>query len=381
MADRNKLLSTGRKTPIYSVSWFHGPFNPIPTNIETGLTVQQIIDRVAPYNEPVITDRKDRLPYFAPCVLRTAELVGKTREKALAAGKPTVGVMRSSAHVTESAWFAFDLDDLTAEQYARVIDNLERAGVLYVAYSTFSHGVQPDLFRVRVLLFMDRAVTPNEWRQCWSVMNNTLLCGLADPQTGKVSQQAGVWAAHPERIKCAFRSYKDGALLSADALLALVPSKAETPHRVLRPVPDGKQVQRYADALGMLDASSYSPWLLGLGGLKGAVVENELTDDEAAALWFQFSDSGGVEAQTHNTDSRYNPEHLWVHWSPTVAPAPALIGRLFGAARNTAIERCKGDHKAHGSLTDEGLNAARYLARYHPRAFTELQQTISGRAA
>lgn len=238
-----------------------------------------------------------------------------------------------------------------------------------------------DKFRVRVVLFMDRAGTPNEWRQCWSVVNNTLLCGLADPQTGKLAQQAGVWAVHPERIGRAFRSYKDGALLSADALLALAPEKPEPRPRAVRPIPNGMQVQRYAEALGMLDAGSYTPWMIGLGGLKGAVVENELTDDEAAALWFQFSDSAGVDAQSHNADRRYNPEHLWVHWSPTVAPAPALVGRLFGAARNAAIERCKADHKAHGSLTDEGLTAARYLARYHPRAFAEIQQTLSGRAA
>lgn len=381
MTDLTKLLSTARKAPIYAMSWFRGPFDPIPTNIEKGLTVQQIIDRVAPYNEPVITDRKDRLPYFVPCVLQSAELVGKTREKALAAGRPTVGVMRSSAHVTESAWFAFDLDGLTAEQRAQVLDNLERAGVLYVAYSTFSHGVRADEFRMRCLVFMDRAVLPTDWRQCWNVVNSMLLCGLADPQTGKLSQQAGVWAVHPDRIGRAFRSYKDGALLSADALLALAPEKPEPRPRTVRLIPSGGQVQRYTDALGMLDASSYSPWLLGLGGLKGAVIENELTDDEAAALWFHFSDSGGVEAQAHNEDGRYKPETLWINWNPTVAPAPALVGRLFGAARNAAIERYKADLKAHGSLTDEGLTAARYLSRYHPRAFAELQQNLSGRAA
>lgn len=142
MADLTKLLSTARKAPIYGMSWFRGPFDPIPTNIETGLTPRQIIDRVAPIGEPTITDRKDRLPYFVPCALQSADLVGKTREKAIATGKPTIGVMRSSSHVTESAWFAFDLDDLTAEEYARVLDTLERAGLLYVAYSTFSHGAQ-----------------------------------------------------------------------------------------------------------------------------------------------------------------------------------------------------------------------------------------------
>ncbi len=142
MIDPRNLRSLARKAPIYSMSWFRGPFAPVPTNIEAGLLPSQIIDRVAPIGEPTITDRKDRLPYFVPCALQPAELVGKTREKAVAAGEPTAGVMRSSAHVTDSAWFAFDLDDLTAEQYARVIDNLERAGLLYIAYSTFSHGAQ-----------------------------------------------------------------------------------------------------------------------------------------------------------------------------------------------------------------------------------------------
>ncbi len=233
-----------------------------------------------------------------------------------------------------------------------------------------------DNFRVRVVLWLDRPVTPSAWRDLWLAVNRELLCGLADPQTGKPAQQAGVWAVHPERMGCAFRSHRDGALLSVDALLALVPEKPEPRPRSVRPVAAGDQVSRYAEALGMLDAKAYTPWMLALGGLKGGVIVGELTDNDGAALWFAFSDSGGIEAQAMNADGRYNPESLWINWTPTVAPAPALVGRLFGAARNAALQRCKAEHEAGGCLTDEGLKAARYLAKYHRRTFDELTSEV-----
>lgn len=370
------LKSTvGADATIHSISWLRGPFDPIPTNIEQGLTHRQIIDRIAPAGEPVITDRKDRLNYFVPCALQSAELVGKTRDKSIAAGQKTIGVMRSSGHVAPSSWLAFDLDGLTSEQFEHIRDNLDSAGVTCLAYSTFSHGARPGEFRVRVVVFLDRAVPPVEWSGCWRVLNELLLCGLADPQTGKLAQQAGVWAVHPERLEHAFRFYKTGALISADTLLALVPKKPEPRPRALRKVPTGQQVDRYTNALEMLDAGEYSQWMLGLGGLRGAVVVGDLTDDEGAALWFQFSDSGGAETQEHNADGRYSPENLWT-WTPTAAPAPAMVGRLFGAARDAALSKCKADHKAQGRLTDDGLRAAWYLATYHHKAFVELETEV-----
>lgn len=369
---RTLLSSTTPSARIFAVTFFRGPFATIPSTEEAGLTASQIIDRTAPEDGPLLAEDKARVPYFVACALKVAPFVGKTAERYPGQS----GKQRSASHVTAGAWFAFDLDGITPEDKARILGRLEASGALFCAYSTYSHGKTPDEVRMRVLLFIDRALEPLPWADVWHVLNRVFFDGLADVATAKLSQQAGVWATHPEREGAAFRVMNRGALLSADALLALVPPKAERPQRV-RPKASGAALAgRYADALVMTGAESFAPWMTGLSALKAAVLLGELPEDDAAGLWFAFSESGSDAAKAHNDDKRYDPAHLWETWEPTAAPAEGLVGKLFANARDAALSACRADVARVGHLTDEGLRAARYLAKYHPRAFDELTSEV-----
>jgi len=373
MTDVRTLLSSAATSArIFDVTFFPGPFATIPSAEYAGQTASQIIDMIAPEDGLRLAEDKVHVPYFVPCMLKVAPFVGKTAERYPGQS----GKQRSASHVTAGAWFASDLDGITTEDKARILGRLEASGVLFCAYSTYSHGKNPDEVRMRVLVFMDRSLEPLQWADVWHVLNRVFFDGLADVATAKLSQQAGVWATHPEREGAALRVMNRGALLSADALLALVPPKAEHPQRVRPKVSGAALTGRYADALARIGAESFAPWMTGLSALKAAVLQGELPEDDAAGLWFAFSESGSDAAKTHNDDKRYDPAHLWETWEPTAAPAEGLVGKLFASARDAALSACRADVARVGHLTDEGLCAARYLAKYHPRAFDELTTEV-----
>jgi hypothetical protein len=56
------------------------------------------VAEIAPPMAPVIAD-KNYVPYYMAMLLKAAEFIGKTREKALAEGRSTFGKQRSSSHV------------------------------------------------------------------------------------------------------------------------------------------------------------------------------------------------------------------------------------------------------------------------------------------
>lgn len=369
---RTLLSSTAPSAQVFAVSGFPGPFITIPSAEYAGQTASQIIDMVAPEDGPRLAEDKARVPYFVPCLLKVAPFVGKTAERYPGQS----GKQRSASHVTAGAWFAIDLDGITPEDKARILGRLVASEALFCAYSTYSHGKNPDEVRMRVLVFMDRALEPLQWADVWHVLNRVFFDGLADVATAKLSQQAGVLATHPAREGAAFRVMNRGALLSADALRALVPPKVERPQRVRPKVSGAALTGRYADALAMIGADKFAPWMTGLSALKAGVMLGELPEDDAAGLWFAFSDSGSDAAKAHNDDKRYDPAHLWETWEPTAAPAEGLAGKLFASARDAALSACRADVARVGHLTAEGLHAARYLVKYHPRAFDELTSEV-----
>lgn len=369
---RTLLSSTAPGARIFAVTFFPGQFATIPSAEYVGQSASQILDMTVPEDGPLLAEDKARVPYFVPCVLKVAPFVGKTAER----HPGHSGKQRSASHVTAGAWFAVDLDGKTPEDKAWILGRLVASGVLFCAYSTYSHGKNPDEVRMRVSLFVDHALEPLQWADVWHVLNRVFFDGLADVATAKLSQQAGVWATHLSREGAAFRIMNRGALLSADALLALVPPKAERAQRARPKVSGAALTGRYADALAMTGAESFAPWMTGLSALKAAVLLGELPEEDAAGLWFAFSESGSDAAKAHNHDRRYDPAHLWETWEPTAAPAEALVGKLFANARDAALRACRTDVARVGHLTDEGLKAARYLAKYHRRTFDELTSEV-----
>ncbi|NMG16743.1 hypothetical protein [Aromatoleum bremense] len=361
--------SSPPNTPIHALTFFRGAFSTIPSNEECDLSAWRVIEMIAPEDGPRLVEDKSNAPYFVLCPLKVAPFVGKTAERF--PGKS--GKQRSAAHLTEGSAFANDLDGLTPAQWERIVEHMVAAGVMFCAYSTHSHGKAPDEVRARVLLFMDRALDPVRWADVWHVLNGLYFDGLADPATAKLSQQAGVWMAHPDRVQLAFRIAMRGALLSADALLSLVPPKPERTKFAAPVAPVGDQSARYAEALALVGAEHYADWLAGLCALKGAVMLGHLSDEDGAALWWRFTDTASAEAQEKNDDSRFDPESMWARWMPSAAPPDALVGKLFARARDKAMALVRGEMAQGGELSAAGLSAAQYLAAYHRRAFEELR--------
>lgn len=369
------LISRGAAdAPIHDIAWFPGAFEPLPSAMEPCLTADAIIAAVAPESGPRLVADKHMVLYFVPARLRQAPYVGKTAER----HPGESGFQRSSSHVVHGSWFAFDLDGLDAAAWARVWDSLATSGAKFAVYSSYSNGApgKPGV-RARVLLFMDRALDPVDWARAWGVVNEHLLLGLADKATGKLYQQAGVWATHPSRASQAFRRVQEGALLSADALLAHAPQvrlRASTTATSTGTIPPrGGRVsrKRLEQALGWLDSSDYEVWMSTCLGLQAAVRLGHVSDAEGQDLWLAFSDRADESAKARNTDNRYNPEVMWERMVPTAAPLEALFGGLLARARDEATRHIR-NALAIGSVTPDGQRAAAYLGAYHPATIEQI---------
>lgn len=215
-----RLKSTkGLDQCTFSFAMFRGFKGTIPHREHIGADWGEVVEEVIG-DQPTVGENKNEMPYFVPAELREAEFVGETRAAAIKAGRSTFGKMRSASHVMSGTFLPFDLDDIAAEEWLRFRARLRQEGLAYAAFSTFQHGVNSDLVRVRVLLPLDRAVSPDEFKGSWAELNRAVFEGRGDPASNKPCQAAGVWMAHPERRDKAFKEIHDGAPLSAGALLA-----------------------------------------------------------------------------------------------------------------------------------------------------------------
>ena len=362
----SELLSKlGANAATNNISWFCSAFNPIATQMEHELTADDIIQRVAPVAGPMLVSGKTRVRYFVPTLLKYALFVATTADK-----RPgQSGFQRSASHVVSSAWFPFDLDGLTTEQWERILAALDALGAKFVAYSSYGYGAEnkPGI-RARLLLFMDRSLNPLDWKRTWGTVNERLLFGLVDKQTGHLAQQAGVWATHPKRRDKAFRIEQPGALLSAETLLALVPVSVVHPKNrtlVKAPLQSGTiEPARINAALKWLDPRDYAGWMAVVLGLKAGVMLGHLSEEVGRTLWLAFSEGADESAKAKNDDSRYDPEVLWDKLEPSVAPREALLAGILARARDEAV-RCVSEAIRQNRLTPESQHAAEYLGRYH----------------
>jgi hypothetical protein len=138
---------------IHSLTFFASLTDTIPSVKHTGLTARQVIEYIAPEDGPRIVTEKAHAPFFVTCLLSVAPYVGHTARRFPAGAK---GQQRSGSHVTEAAWWAFDLDDISAADMGTVLRTLD--GMTFCAYSTHGHGREPGMVRMRVLVFADRAM-------------------------------------------------------------------------------------------------------------------------------------------------------------------------------------------------------------------------------
>jgi hypothetical protein len=356
------------KPCIYSLTFFQGQRQTIPSVEYTGLSATTIIERVAPEDGAHILTDKALAPHFLPCPLQVAPYIGKTAKRFPVGNQ---GKQRSSRHVTESAWFAFDCDGITLDDSASILCGLD--GTVYCAFSTFSHGEEAGKVRMRVLLFLDRVLAPAEWTAVWHVLNAKLFGGKADDSTASMSQCAAVWTSHADREAQSFRHVGKGEPLSADTLIALAPKPKprQAPPSISKPTPPGAQRARYEEALQWLDAGPYVTWQRVLMYLRAAVEFRELAEAEGREVWLTWSATAPAERQARNDDARYSPAARWDR-KPTLNIAPKiLIGSLFKKSRDEA-ERCV-KLELPGKLSPRAYRAAIYLRKFHPATFQNLK--------
>lgn len=349
----------------HALTFFAGQLSTRPTVDYPELSSSRVIEFIAPEDGPRVLEAKSSAPHFLPCMLREAQYIGRTAER-FAPG--AIGKQRSASHVTVSSWLAADLDDITDADLEQVLRRLE--GRAFVAYSTFSHGKVEGLARVRVALFLDRALEPVDWSRVWRVINELIFDGKADTATARLHQAAAVWSSHPDRVARSFRHVGCGAPLSADRLLALAPKPqpaAITPPRITS---QGGRQWRYAAALVWQDASDYSTWQSGLMSLRAAVERGEVSDKEGRELWLAWSGTAPDERRTRNTRRQYDPLEMWVRKQTLTTPAHVLVGALFNRAKAAAERQYKADRD--GASTEAGQRAARYLREFHSAAFRQL---------
>ncbi|HWS61979.1 MAG TPA: hypothetical protein VN325_04425 [Steroidobacteraceae bacterium] len=356
--------------PINSVAFFQSLYDTTPSAEYSALSASRVIEMIAPEDGPRIMLDKAQTPYFVPCLLAVAPYVSKTAKRY---PPGAVGKQRSAKHVTESPWFPIDFDGISSEDKDAILAGLD--DTVYCAFSTFRHGEIAGKVRMRVLLFMDRALGPAEWEAAWHVINEHVLDSKADPATSKMHQAAAVWAAHPDRVSQCFRHVGRGDLLSADELLKL------TPNPTVRQAPfipklatPGAQYARYKEALQWLDAGDYQTWRSTLMSLRASVEIGELNDEEARELWLSWSATAPMDRQTRNDQSQYAPDAMWDQRTTLTTRAQILVAALFKRARDEAERYVR--LELPRNLSPRAVQAATYLRRFHPSTFEKLRSAV-----
>lgn len=210
------------------ISVFSGQLRTIPDAMDDGLTVEMLAAQMC-QPSPFVTSDKSNAPYGLACVLREWSLIGKTLARAKTRGLPLVGHMRSASHVTEGRWIKLDLDGVGKNETRALIETLDSLEIGYLLYSTHSHGFKPRN-RLRLILLLDRALPPAEYKRASQGASVWLIGQSLDPSEGGLHQLAGVYMCHPDRQDKAFRRVRIGPYLycvSSDALLDLVPESAQ----------------------------------------------------------------------------------------------------------------------------------------------------------
>lgn len=291
--------------------------------------------------KPAIVSDKASCKLFLPCLLKKALLVGRTLEAAQKAGRPTVGKMRSQAHITPASMLVMDIDGLPEADFMAGLANLENDGITYLAYTTFSYGrADKPGIRARLIVPVDDALDADGYRAAWRGLDIHYWngrAGKADPSGERLCQPQGVWCCHPERADKARSWANNGGVASAVALRE-IGALSEEP-RVQRNgaaaqvesffLPGGDaRLSRLEEMIGAIDPDRpYDDWFLVL-----AIVFNETRGSEDGfALVNEWSSAGKKykgEGELRQKWCSLNLDH----------PNPARLGSLIRMLRTADRE-------------------------------------------
>ena len=125
------------------------------------------------------------------------------------------GLRRKAENVVGRDLITLDFDNVPGWQTELVVSKTEELLCSYCIYSTRKHS--PDAPRLRVILPLDRTVTPDEYEPCARRVAAFIGIGMADPTTFQ-SHRLMFWPSCCADSEAVYR-YKDAPFLSADFLL------------------------------------------------------------------------------------------------------------------------------------------------------------------
>jgi len=195
-----------------SVTLFLGQFSTAPMLEIVGSSWSALVESLAPGAGPRIVHLKTNVPYFLPCQLRKAPLIGKTLICAKAQGLPLVGKQRSGAHITSTSLLVFDLDSIHHSELTDIRAGLEQAGIAAACWSSHSIGVKPGV-RCRLIIPVDHSLDAPFYSSAHQWANEHIMLGLADQTGSNLAQCQGIWAVPNDRLEHAFRWVLAGGIM------------------------------------------------------------------------------------------------------------------------------------------------------------------------
>jgi putative DNA primase/helicase len=193
------------------VTLFNKVSRPVPCKETLNASWSDIVSAIKPKEPALINDKADA-KVFVPCALKELPNLDGAMEK-----------RRSKDHVTMANLLVVDLDGLPEANFQKGLTKLKAEGVTYIAYTTFSHGLKPDM-RVRLVLPLDSAVNTREYGAVWRNFDAKYFNG-ADPSGAKMYQAQATYCCHPDRQDQTQTWENTAELLSVEELLILLPSE------------------------------------------------------------------------------------------------------------------------------------------------------------
>ena len=349
-------------------TFFRNKTHTIPVEEAEG-GFEELCRSLTPAHGPTVSRDKASVHYFLPTHLKTAPLVGKTRERAKRQGLPLEGKQRSANHVTTANMIVVDLDGVPGEQFKNALRSLAKAGLSFLAYSSYSHG-DPNKsgVRSRLVVPVDAPLGSAEYKRAASGLEALYFGGQADKSGTTLCQQQGVWAANPAWKGKAFRFVSRGSVASSEQLMVASPAREQQVRdKMDNPFaaacePIVFDEERVCAALAWLDPEPYKTWVdVGLY-LKAAY------GDAGYECWLGWTNAAPESVTVGNTGS-YAPEAVWESLDPFLPP-DAGAGALFASAKD-ASDTIVRQAAQTGTWTERAYDAVGYLLAYHNRHFRE----------
>lgn len=352
----------------------------IPTDNITEAEWAKVSERFAPSKGPQIATDKKLLTYFTLGLLREEMYSGKTAERMAKRGE-TYGLMRSTAHITESTTVCFDFDGISKDQVRLIGNCLLANGITFLLYTTHSHGhhEKPGC-RVRLIFPIDKSLDRAAYSEVHNAMNDQLFDGLAD-RTGKsLTQQQSLWAAHPDRRHLAKCVRRDGGVFGISKFWARSPIKRIETKTAAPRVSDSHfnlpKPARYRQALPFLRANTYEDWAKGIIALKA--LAHHIGEDAARGMAVSYASTSpedSTRALRAETDQRYDPGEFFDRTTPSMN-AEQASNLILALAYKTAVGIVD-DLRGQPTCSEAGRQAAVYLAAHYPRVWAQMSKEVA----